>query len=49
MKKYNKPNLNIEKLEIKEVIAALSDVTNIGFNQGENSGKDVYDFSDFWN
>ena len=48
MKKYNKPSLNVENLEIKEVIAALSDVTGLGFNKGETSGGDIYDFSDFW-
>lgn len=49
MKKYIKPNLNIENLEVKEVIAALSDVTNLGFNKGEATGGDAYNFEDFWN
>ena len=48
MKKYIKPNLNIELLEVKEVIAALSNATENGFNVGVNEGKDVYNFEDFW-
>ena len=46
MKKYIKPNLNIENLEIKEVIAALSNATTNGFNA---EGTEAFDWEQFWN
>lgn len=46
MKKYVKPNLNIEELEIKEVIAALSNATTNGFNA---EGNEAYTWEEFWN
>lgn len=46
MKKYVKPSLNIENLEVKEVIAALSNATNDAKVFDE---KDAYTWEEFWN
>ena len=45
MKKYIKPNLNIELIEIKEIIATLSDRNeqNLGYNNN-----DTHEWDEFW-
>lgn len=46
MKKYNKPTLNIEELNlINDIAAILSGVTNIGLTQ---DGDKEINFEDFW-
>lgn len=49
MKKYNKPTLNIEDIQLENIIAAnaLSSVTN-AFGQFTHDENDI-NFEDFWN
>ena len=49
MKKYNKPIITIDNIEVKEVIAALSNANN-GIDGVTNlNGNDTMSWSEFWN